>query len=156
MTKIGSLNFNTGDFSSKKVQTEKTTENESTPHKLSQDYSCTDRKPVILSNPFDKKVNLKDQNTLSGTTDLQKDLDKSRANRDAQGIFKVAKIQHEKNILPNLKANELLKEAYELALSEMDSDTLYDIGNFDAQNNLLKDVSSEHIFKMADMTRKIY
>jgi hypothetical protein len=101
-------------------------------------------------------VNLSASNNINDIVELQKTLKDARDNNNPQGIFKVAKIQQEQNILPNVKASDLLRESYELALSEMDSDTLYDIGNFDAQHNLLKDVSSEHIFKMADMTRKIY
>lgn len=120
------------------------------------DNSSLNKKISTQDLPFSKKINITSSDVLNNKVSLEKELNEYRENKNSQGIFKIAKIQYEKNILPNTSASDLLRESYELALSEMDSDTLYDIANFDASKDLLKDISSEHIFKMADMTRKIY
>lgn len=154
MTRVGiSSNINNFPDNNDKVKVEKKVNPEIAPKTFIADQGLNIKKNVVSENPFEKTITSNKNNDL---VNLEKSLKTARENNNPQCIFNVAKIQHEKGTLPNIKASDLLKEAYELALSEMDSDTLYDIGNFDAQHNLLKDVSSEHIFKMADMTRKIY
>lgn len=154
MTKIGIDSSNSVNYPDKNTlaKPKNLTDNNSllVPDVYPKDIPYNSKKTIVSENPFGKPVSSTHNNPLKDALKL------ARENKDSKGLFDIAKIQYEKNTLPNIKASDLFREAYETALSEMDSDTLYEIGNFEASYILLPDVSSEFIFKMADMTRKIY
>ncbi|MFN4152288.1 MAG: hypothetical protein ACK4IX_15205, partial [Candidatus Sericytochromatia bacterium] len=74
---------------------------------------------------------------------MQDALSAARDRSDARSMFELARFENDNNLMPYVKAGDVMYEAYQTAVSNRDSRLIYDMASYEGYQNIMPGIGPD-------------